>query len=106
MGQLLTFLPPRRKTAPVKPEAVADLMLALEASPLAPMRGAVQRQLGGCYTVLAVVSDQVFSLSADDARLASHALFAEQGHVGATEASFQLMDLAEQADRLSRQGVA
>lgn len=100
MGQILPFHRPARPVAanPVRSQVVADLLLALENAPLTDMSAAVHRRLGGTFIVVAAVAEKVFDLSADEARLASHALFAEQGFVGATETSFLLMDMAVQAD--------
>lgn len=99
MGQVLSFTRRAvRPAAPVRSEAVADLLLALENAPLSDMSAAIHRQLGGRFVVIAAVAEKAFSLTPDEARLASHALFAEQAFIGATEASFLLMDMAEQAD--------
>lgn len=106
MGQIIPFLKPRlvRPANPVRSEVVADLLQALEDAPLTDMRAAVHRRLGGTFVVVASVAEKVFELSGDEARLASHALFAEQAFVGATEASFLMMDMAEQADARTAAG--
>lgn len=105
MGQVLSFIRPDRRgpARPPQSEAVANLLLALEAAPLASLRAAVSRRLGGGCFIVACVGAQVFEIEPDDARLASHALFAEQAYVGATEASFQLMELADLADGMIAQ---
>lgn len=109
MGQLLQFTRAGRLAAsrPVQPQTVADLLLALEEAPLAAMQGAVTRRLGGHYVVIASTACGVFELTADEARLAAHALFSEQAYVGCIEASVCLMDLARKADAMmNHQGVA
>lgn len=105
MGQLLQFTAAGRVAASrtVKPQTVADLLLALEEAPLAAMQGAVTRRLGGRYVVIASTAFGVFELTADEARLAAHALFSEQAYVGCVEASVCLMDLARQADAMAAQ---
>lgn len=99
MGQLLQFSPKGRLTAsfPVRPQTVADLLLALEESPLAIMQGVIIRRFGR-VVITARTPCGVFELSADEARLAAHALFSEQAFIGCIEASAQLMDLARTAD--------
>lgn len=109
MGQLLQFTRTGHIAAsrPVKPQTVADLLLALEEAPLAAMQGAVSRRLGGRYVVIASTACGVFELTADEARLASHALFSEQAYVGSVEASICLMELARKADAMTaHQGAA
>lgn len=102
MGQLLQFTTSGRLAAsrPVRPQTVADLMLALEDAPLAAMQGHVLRRFGRVI-VVAVTAAGTFELSADEARLAAHALFSEQAYVGSVEASIRLMDLAGAAEAMA-----
>ena len=109
MGQLLQFTRSGCLAAsrPVRPQTVADLLLALEEAPLAAMHGAVHRRLGGRYVMIVSTACGVFELTADEGRLAAHALFSEQAYVGSVEASALLMHLARTADAMAaHQGAA
>ena len=108
MGQLLQFTRSGQIAASraVKPETVADLLLALEEAPLADMQGAIRRRLGGSYVVIVSTVCGVFELTADEARLAAHALFSEQAYVGSVQASTRMMELASVADAMLARGVA
>lgn len=107
MGQIISFAEGRRilrKPAarpvepPAQPELVAALLLALEDNPLAPLAVWLSRRLDGGCDVGCRVATAVFVLAPDAARLAAHALFAEQAFVGCVAASLALIDAAERAE--------
>ena len=102
MGQLLHLPVTRRIVHDVRriePEAVADLLLALEKAPdVRPTVFAVRAVDGGSFVAVRLTAE-THRLTPGEARLAADALVADQAYPGCVSDANALIDGARAADR-------
>lgn len=89
---------------PVAIDAVADLLLALEAAPLFDPAVCVGRDLSGRPDLAIIVAGRRFRLTATEARLAAETLAAENAFAGSLGVAHTLHQAANLADRMRRAG--